>query len=403
MSLPIPTTRNIQQRDDPAKMNAMDAPLIALTNQCNGDLRQLMFAYFSFLNRRTDFYLVPHPEDVQEGLPAKMGFVEGDAEKLLLAAFRQFPLRRIPKGADVKASKATKATNSKKSESSSPSKSDNLGNKSKKEIQSNDNTSSSSSSDSSNKEKKTGSMEENVKTNDPASKNDNNEDEEDKNIASNMKGIRYNEEGLQIPIGNGGSTPQYKWTQTLDEATVMIGVPKTFRGKDFDVSMTPSKLSVKGKKSLPGEKTPRTFLEGTLTEKIRVDESTWTLENGVMMLGLNKSAKKFWKTVLTGDEEIDTELVDSRTHISDYDDATQAQFRKIIFDQTQYHLDLPYSDEILGKQKNNAGLIPDLPPGVECIDKKTLDGATTKLPPGVEYINKKTLDEADATKGENKK
>jgi HSP20 family molecular chaperone IbpA len=398
MSLPIPTTRSIQQRDDPAKMNAMDAPLIALTNQCNGDLRQLMFAYFSFLNRRTDFYLVPHPEDVQEGLPAKMGFVEGDAEKLLLAAFRQFPLRRIPKGADLKASKATKATNSKKSESST-SKSDNLGKKSKKEILSNE-TSSISSSESNNKEKKAGSTE-NVKTDDSTSNDDNNV-VENKNIASNMKGIRYNEEGLQIPIGNGGSTPQYKWTQTLDEATVMIGVPKTFRGKDFDVSMTPSKLSVKGKKSLPGEKTPRTFLKGTLTEKIRVDESTWTLENGVMMLGLNKSAKKFWRTVLTGDEAIDTELVDSRTHISDYDDATQAQFRKIIFDQTQYHLDLPYSDEILGKQKN-ADMIPNLPPGVECIDKKTLDDSTTELPPGVEYINKKTLDEAEATKRDNKK
>ena len=401
MSLPIPTTRNIQQRDDPAKMNAMDAPLIALTNQCNGDLRQLMFAYFSFLNRRTDFYLVPHPEDVQEGLPAKMGFKEGDAEKLLLASFRQFPLRRIPKGADLNASKATKATNSKKSESTT-SKSDNSGNKSKKEIPSNEtgSSSSSSSSESNNKEKKTGSTE-NVKTDDSASNDDNNVDE-DKKIASNMKGIRYNEEGLQIPIGNGGSTPQYKWTQTLDEVTVMIGVPKTFRGKDFDVSMTPSKLSVKGKKSLPGKNTPRTFLEGTLTEKIRVDESTWTLENGVMMLGLNKSAKKFWRTVLTGDEAIDTELVDSRTRISDYDDATQAQFRKIIFDQTQYHLDLPYSDEILGKQKN-ADMIPNLPPGVECIDKKTLDNATTELPPGVEYINKKTLDEADATKGDSKK
>jgi len=215
-----------------------------------------------------------------------------------------------------------------------------------------------------------------------------------------MKGIRYNEEGIQIPIGNGGSTPRYKWTQTLDETTVLIGVPKTFRGKDFDVKITSSKLSVKGKKILPGEEKTGTFLEGALTEKIRVDESTWSVENGVMMVTLDKSAKKFWRTVLTGDEEIDTELVDSRTRVSDYDNATQAQFRKIIFDQNQYHLDLPSSDEILDKKKN-ADSISGLPPGVEYIDKKKNANTIPELPPGVEYINKKTLD--DATKGENKK
>ena len=84
----------------------MDAPLIALTQQCGGDLRPLLFAFFSFLNRRTDFFLVPHPDD----LPAKMGFAEGDAEKLLLAAFRQFPLRRIPKGMGDKMAAAGGAT-----------------------------------------------------------------------------------------------------------------------------------------------------------------------------------------------------------------------------------------------------------------------------------------------------
>jgi len=391
MSLPIPSTRNVQRQDYPTKMNEMDAPLIALTNQCKGDLRQLMFAFFSFLNRRTDLYFVYREEDVQEAVSSRMGFAEGDAEKLLLAAFRQFPLRRIPKGASVRgetggAPKSTKAT--------SLSKSDNVGNKSKTEPQSHEiNNESNIKATNDN-----GTDESNKKTNDSVS-NDN-EGDNDRNMASNMKGIRYNEEGIQIPIGNGGSTPRYIWTQTLDETTVLIGVPKTFRGKDFDVKIASSKLSVKGKITLPGEKINRTFLEGTLTEKIRVDESTWSVENGVMMVTLDKSGKKFWRTVLTGDEEIDTELVDSRTRVSDYDNATQAQFRKIIFDQNQYHLDLPTSDEILGKE-NNADSMSGLPPGVEYIDKKRNANTIPELPPGVEYIDKKTLD--DATKGEKKK
>ena len=132
-----------------------------------------------------------------------------------------------------------------------------------------------------------------------------------------MRGIQYNEEGLQIPVGNGGSTPRYKWTQTIDEVTVLVGIPQTLRGKDFDVSITPSKLSIKAKKPLPGG--PTTFVKGELTEKIRADESTWSIEGGVMIVTLDKLEKKFWRTVLTGDEEIDVELVDSRRHISDYD------------------------------------------------------------------------------------
>ena len=70
MSLPIPSTSGTAL--DPKQLQALDAPLIALTNQCGGDLRRLMFAFFSFLHRRTDFYLVPRQDDVQNG--ATMGF-----------------------------------------------------------------------------------------------------------------------------------------------------------------------------------------------------------------------------------------------------------------------------------------------------------------------------------------
>jgi len=378
MSLPIPTTApNFPERHshDVKRMNEMDAPLIALTNQCRGDLRQLMFAFFSFLNRRTDFYLVPQQEDVQQGVPAsQMGFLQGDAEKLLLAAFRQFPLRRIPRGSNVTTSTATGSSTSTSTKTSFPSAS-------------------------SSQPKSERVLEKNPESKNPKSNNKDkiNETKTDEVSASssspsnNMKGITYNEEGLQIPIGNGGSTPRYKWTQTLDEATVLIGVPKSFRGKDFDVKITPSKVFVQGKKSLPGsegeeqqDKKHITFLDGMLAEKIRADESTWSVEDGVMMLTLDKSSKKLWRSVVVGDEEIDTEMVDSRTHISDYDDATQAQIRKIIFDQNQYHLDLPYSDEILAKEGTNL-----------YHNNSTNPAAITDLPPGVEYIDKKTLDEAE--------
>lgn len=435
--MPTARTSSYGTQVDPRQLQAMDAPLIALTQQCNGDLRQLMYAFFSFLNRRTDFYLVPHPEDVQQGKSQSshtMGFKEGDAEKMLLAAFRQLPLRRIPKGGvpaggqgppPPKATtkpKATKATTKGKEAASSTSPSAKTTTKTNTKKEPSPSKSSevektkgeketTQTAESSNKEKTELSKEEKTTKDSTTNGDDNdvNDDggEENKKqvavVAPNMKGIQNDEEGLQIPVGNGGSTPRYKWTQTIDEITVLIGIPKTFRGKDYDVSITASKLTVKAKKCLPGEEgdTPlRTFVEGALVAKIRVDESTWSVEGGVMIVTLEKKDKKFWRTVYVEDLEkykIDTELVDTRRRIDEYDDATQAQFRKTIFDQTQYHLDAPYSDEILGKT-NKTG-IPGLPSGVEYRNNNN-DNKTDipELPPGVEYIDKKTLDDA-ATKG----
>jgi N-terminal conserved domain of Nudc./CS domain len=359
MSLPIPSTSAGPPKLDPKQIQAMDAPLIALTEQCNGDLRRLLFAFFSFLNRRTDFYLVPHPDDVQQGA-SSMGFAEGDAEKVLLEAFRQFPLRRIPKGAASRggtpkpAGSAAAAPKADKpaTKAASPSSAKSCEQDTKPALPS------SSLKDDSKKPLAPHTDERNP----------------DEPIPSNMQGVEYNEEGLQIPVGNGGSTPHYKWTQTLDETTVLIGIPKSLRGKDFDVSLTSSNISVKSKQPLPGASAPHVFVEGTLTEKIRADESTWTVEGGVMIVTLDKLKKKFWAGVVEGDEKIDTELVDSRRHISEYDEVTQGQLRKIIFDQTQYHKGLPSSDEILGKKSD----IPPLPPGVEYIDKKKLDEAEKK-------------------------
>lgn len=388
MSLPIPSTGGnsrsntatppLPSHPDSKQMQAMDAPLIALTQRCNGDMRQVLFAFFSFLNRRTDFYLVPHPED--EGI-SKMGFAEGDAEKILLAAFRQFPLRRIPKGTtaaggdriggggvggggDPPQKSGPTTTTTTTTPANTPIKAERFSEDqpSMSSIEttsvtavpnltqqpSNDNSDGTTTSSSSHV----------------------GDDPHDEYIPSNMKGVVYNEENrLQIPVGNGGSTPRYKWTQTLEEISVLIGIPKNLHGKDLDVLITCSKLSVKSKYPLPGQLSPHVFLEGSLTDKIRADESTWTVEGGVIIVTLDKLKKTFWSTVIVGDEKIDTELVDSRRHISDYDEATQAQLRKIIFDQTQYHKGLPSSDEILGRPSK----IPPLPAGVEYIDKKKLD------------------------------
>jgi hypothetical protein len=352
MSLPIPSTNAASYSAaynnlDPKQLQALEGPLIALTQTCGGDLRRLMFAFFSFLHRRTDFYLVPHPDDTEN----KMGFREGDAEKLLLAAFRQFPLRRIPQKS-APAKKAAAAAVPTSSSTTTTTTTTNEPVKIKKE------------------EPPAADDEKLTTTSKPTPTAAIKKKTTDKEEIGNMAGVEYNEEGtLQIPVGNGGSTKRYKWTQTLDECSVLIGIPDGLRGKDLDVKLTVSSLSVKSKKALANEDCPLTFLEGSLVERIRLDESTWSVEGGVVIVTLDKVQKGFWATVLKGDDKIDTELVDNRRHISDYDDITQGQIRKVLFDQNQYHKGLPSSDELQGKKSE----IPTLPSGVEYIDRHKLD------------------------------
>lgn len=320
----------------PIDTDKTDAPLIALTNLCGGDLRKVMGAFFSFLHRRTDFYLVPSEADLKAGR-AKMGFRQGDAEKLLLASFRQFPLRRLPD-----ASTAPKPTQA----SAQPHPS-----------------SASTDDKTSNDETK---LKKSITDTQPKPTRENKPRKE-----SSTDTVRRTADGLQVPVGNGGSTDKYTWTQNLEECSVLITVPKNTRGKDLDVQLKATTVSVK----LKGH--PDALVEGTLSAKINPSESTWTLEGNVLIIVLDKHVKTFWSTILEGDDEIDTALVDSRRKIDTYDQATQAQIRKIIFDQNQARKGLSSSDEILGQAAP--------------VDPET-------LPKGVEYINQAKLDKFHAEK-----
>ncbi len=107
-------------------------------------------------------------------------------------------------------------------------------------------------------------------------------------------------------------------------------------------------------------------------ERIRPEESTWTIESNALLLTLEKVKKTWWATVFVGDDEIDTHLIDSTRNISDYDESTQGALRKIMFDQNQQRLGLPTSDEILRKGLPSSSIVHSLPPGVDYIDSETL-------------------------------
>jgi N-terminal conserved domain of Nudc./CS domain len=327
MSLPAPPAY-AQIKIDPKMLAAMQAPLVDLAQKSGGDLRKLLFAFFHFLNERTDFYCIPHEDDI-----GTMGFKEGDAEKLLLAAFRQFPLRKLPKKTVATTAAGSKLEKVKPIETVNE-----------------------------------------PGTSHTASARKDKQAVEPKAVLSlhDEDAIRLTDEGLQIPVGNGGATPRYRWTQNLDEANLVIAVPKDTRGKDLDVTIKVSSISVKMNHALEVASGPLVLLEGNLVEPIQTDESTWSLEGGCMLLVLQKQKKTWWDTVILGDDKIDTTLVDSTRKIDSYDEVTQANIRRILFDQRQERLGLKTSDQIM-RGKGEKPALPPLPVGVEYIDKDTLD------------------------------
>jgi HSP20 family molecular chaperone IbpA len=342
MSLPSPRAGS-STAPDPSLYAELEGPLIELAHRSNGDLRKLLTVFFGFLHRRTDFYCISSPDNYSEATTDRgntampppfrsIGFREGEAEKLLLAAFRQFPLRRVPP-------RPPPPTLSPSDSGASPSK---------------------ASAETVTKETPSQSS---VKA--------------QSNVESNR--VQLTEEGLQVPVGNGGSTDRYKWTQTIDECTVLVAIPEGIRGKDLHVELQSDRILIREKATQSdrdgSNAEPRIFLEGPLTQHIIPSESTWTLESGVLQTILYKLEKTFWDAVLVGDAQIDTDLVDSRRNIDTYDAATQAQIRKIMFDQQQSAKGLPTSGELTGKHPS----IPPLPAGVEYIDQEILDAKMKAL------------------------
>jgi len=378
----------------PAEMQKFEAALIAVANLAGGDLRKLLYAFFSFLHRRTDFYCIMPTENEGGNIGGGMGFREGQAEQILLASFRQFPLRKI--GPRPNSGGIGKSSSDVPAPASSASIVRVAGDQ---PVVDRELTNTSEVIDA-----KSAPVSDDKQTSDggkgiegdasyPASKEACGKKEHNK--------IRYTEEGKQIPIGNGGSTSRYVWTQTLDEVTVHIPLPEGIRAKDLDVDIGSSSISIRqkgGGSSSSGSDALLPPIVGTLFGRIRPSESTWTLETTTspgqstqqittLQLILDKAIKTWWETVISGDNPvIDTTMVDSTRHIATYDEETQAEIRRIMFDQRQERLGLPTSQQIMLED------LPALPSG------EKLKGSVS-LPSGVEYIDSEKLESASVKGG----
>jgi hypothetical protein len=48
----------------------------------------------------------------------------------------------------------------------------------------------------------------------------------------------------KAPVGNGGRTEKYIWTQTLEEVTIFVPIPEGLRAKQLTVSIKSERLFV---------------------------------------------------------------------------------------------------------------------------------------------------------------
>jgi len=124
------------------------------------------------------------------------------------------------------------------------------------------------------------------------------------------------------PIGNGGATEKYTWTQTLHELNMFIPVDIDLNSKQVKVAIGVQHLTV----HLNGDK----FIDADFPEKVNVDDSLWTLETENKEKFIHVSVQKFsgqmhwWDCALKGDATIDTKKINpENSKLSDLDGETR--------------------------------------------------------------------------------
>ncbi|KAI6133019.1 nuclear movement protein nudC [Pisolithus croceorrhizus] len=152
----------------------------------------------------------------------------------------------------------------------------------------------------------------------------------------------------------------YRWTQELGDVDITVPVPKGTRGRDLLVVIQKKKLSV-------GLKGKDPILAGDLCKEIKVEDSTWTLEDQqsvhIHLEKLNK--QEWWENVLSHHPKIDTRKIQpENSKLSDLDAETRGLVEKMMvnsrfslfrhnsdvrllkFDNQQRQLGKPTSDEL---------------------------------------------------------
>ncbi|KAK4366037.1 hypothetical protein RND71_013917 [Anisodus tanguticus] len=120
-------------------------------------------------------------------------------------------------------------------------------------------------------------------------------------------------------IGNGLDQDNYSWGQTLQEVNLNIPVPQGTKSRFIVCDIKKNHLTV-------GLKEDQKSISVLLTKK---DQMDW------------------WKCVVKGEPELDTQKVEPESsRLSELDPETRSSVEKMMFDQRQKSMGLPTSDDM---------------------------------------------------------
>ncbi|KAJ9104994.1 hypothetical protein QFC20_004435 [Naganishia adeliensis] len=139
----------------------------------------------------------------------------------------------------------------------------------------------------------------------------------------------------------------YKWTQDLNTATVTLTLPSGTRARDLTVVIKKKSLKVgsnhAGLVRIKSQSEP--ILEGELFAEIKEEDSTWSIDDGILYIELDKlssrtSTPQWWPHILTHHPRIDTrKLAPENSKLSDLDGETRGMVEKMM------QMGKPTSDE----------------------------------------------------------
>lgn len=290
------------------KEEKFDAMLLALAQQHEKGVEQLLDTFFSFLARKTDFFI---------GSPD-----EKASEQMLMSVFnkhRNIALkekRAVDEKRKLEAFKRLKKSEMEKKLETEP-KLKELTDEEAEQLQ------------------KELDMKKNQKT--EVSTNKVSEPIEEDEDDPKEKGK------LKPNAGNGCDLTNYRWTQTLGDIELKIPSKAAFKLRSRDVI-----VNLKKKHICVGIKGQPPILDDELLHEIKLEETTWLLEDGkTFLINIEKVNKmEWWSKLVVSDPEISTKKINPEpSKLSDLEGETRSMVEKMMYDQQQRNMGLPTSDE----------------------------------------------------------